>query len=405
MSVRENWKLLNEVKDLRNYFLLGWIVIFGLNLNSSIFFLYPLSFGLNFFEMMFVYFSVSRIVYLIALVPTGMLADKYSAKWCIIFTILAYALAYFCRGFLPFLIFPLIAFIISEIIIGLADASFNGAAEKYEYSFSDRISDSKIFSIGHSMGFFIRAISTLIGSLIVYYSSMRWTQIIGGIIILIGFLISFKLMKEPKKSETNISVSQMYKEGFNFAIKDKRTFYLIIGLALLSLGIMASRNVFQPLLANMGLDINKSAVAFGFIFSFQMLFSGFGSYLVQKIERKIKLSLALFAILILMSSLIFSLTFAGIIIFAVLLIWLIAFSEGSQFTQSTILLNRFIKNEHIRATINSLSTLVSALIIAIFMPLIGKITDNYGINTNLYISASLILIGALILYLPHLNDS
>lgn len=404
MSIKDNWKLLNEVKDLRNYFLIGWLVMFGLNLNTSIFFLYPLSLGLNFFEMMFVYFSLTRIVYLIALIPTGVLADKYSTKACIIMAILAFSLAYFARGFLPFIMFPLIAFIISEIIMGFSDASFSGASEKYEFSFTNRISDINIFSIGHSMGFFIRAISTLTGGLIVYFSSMRWTQIIGGIIIFIGFLLSFKIIKEPKYKKQERTSIETYKEGFKYAIRHKQTFFLIIGLSLLGLGIFASRNVFQPLLSQLGLNIENFAVAFGLIFSLQMVFSGIGSYLVQKIDKKTRMSLIILLTLLLMSLFLISLTFTNIIMLVVILIWLIAFTEGSQFTQTTILLNRFIKNEHIRATVNSISSLVSALVLAIFIPIIGKMTDNLGINTNLYISAGLIFLGAIILYIPHYNN-
>ncbi len=75
MSLRLRSRL-NELKDLRSYFLIIFIVVFGLNLNHAIFFLYPLSVGLNFLEMMFVYFSLTRIVYLAALIPTGAIADR-----------------------------------------------------------------------------------------------------------------------------------------------------------------------------------------------------------------------------------------------------------------------------------------------------------------------------------------
>ncbi len=403
MSIMTNWRLLNKAKDLKNYLLINWLVLFGLNLNTSIFFLYPLSLGLNFFEMMFVYFSLTRIVYLLALIPTGVLADKYSTKACIIIAILGFSLAYFARGFLPFMITPLIAFVISELIMGIADASLRGASEKYMFSFNKEIPDTSIFSISHSTSFFIRAVSTLCGGLIVYFSSMRWTQIIGGIIIFIGFLLSLKLIKEPKYERSNKTSLEIYKEGFLYAIKHKQTFFLILGLSLSGLGIFASRSIFQPLLSQLGLDINKFAVAFGLIFSFQMIFSGIGSYIVQKISKRIRISLMILLTLTLMSLLVVSLTFTKAILVVVVLIWLIAFTEGSQFTQTTILLNRFIRNEHIRATVNSISSLVSALVLAIFIPLIGRITDNLGINTNLYISAGLILLGAIVMYIPHYN--
>lgn len=404
-ELRENWRLLGENSNLKNYFLLNWLVVFGLNLNSSIFFIYPLSLGLNFSEMMFVYFTVSRIVYLIALIPTGIIADKFSARFCIIFTFFAYAMAYFSRGFLPFIIFPLTAFIISETIMGTADASFSGADEKYSYSFSKKIADSKIFSISLSVKFAIRAFATLFGGIIISYSSMRWTQVIGGIIIFIAFLASFKAFAEPKeRSQQTMSIGQIYKDGLKHALKDKKTFYLIFGLALLSLGLMASRNVFQPLLVNLGLNINKTAVIFSLIFTIQMLFSSFGSYIVQKIDQKIRLSLALLSVSTLLSIFIFSLAFTKLAVIAAVLIWLIAFAEGSYYTQSTVLLNRFIPSDHIRATVNSLSALISALVIVIFMPIIGRITDHFGIKANLYTSAGLIIAGALILYIPHLNN-
>lgn len=401
MNFGENWRLFGKVKDLKNYFLVLWLVIFGLNLNTSIFFLYPLSLGLNFFEMTFVYFSVARIVYLLALIPTGVLADKYSTKICIILAFLGYFIALFARGFLPFMILPFIAFVISETIIGFADASFIGASDKYQYSFSNKISDTHIFSFGGSVTFFIRAISTLAGGLIVYFSSMRWTQIIGGIIVLFGFILSLKLVKEPEYRRHNTSSLQVYKDGFKYALTHKKMFYLIIGLSLLGLGIFASRNVFQPLLSNLGLNINSFAIAFGVIFTFQMIFSGLGSYFVQKISKRVQIPQMIFLTLIIMSLFMFVLTFATTILFAVLMIWLIAFTEGSQFTQTKIMLNRFIESEHVRATVNSIAYLVSALVLAVFIPIVGRMTDNFGINMNLYISAVLILFGAFVLYIPH----
>ncbi len=404
MDIKLYWNRLNHVKNLRNYFLISAIVIFGLNLNTSIFFLYPLSLGLNFLEMTFVYFSLTRIIYLLFLIPTGAIADKYSVKACISLTFLAYAIGYLLRGTLPFIIVPFIAFLISETMIGLAGASYVGASDKYLYSFRKKISDSKIFSTQHTIMFATRAVSCLVGAFIVYFSSMRWTQIIGGLIIFVGFLLSLKYLKEPEIRKNSKPTAQLYKEGFSFALRHRKTFYLIAGLSLLGLGIFASRNVFQPLLSELGLDINNFAVAFGLIFTFQMLFSGFGSFVVQKIDKRIKLSLMILLTLSLMGLFLFSMTLTGNILLVVLLIWLFAFAEGSQYTQATIQLNRFIGDEHIRATVNSVSSLVSALILAIFIPVIGALTDQFGISMNLYISAVLILIGAIILYIPYFNN-
>mgnify|MGYP006279220373 CR=1 FL=1 len=403
-GVKENWRTINQVKDFRNYLLIFWLVVFGLNLNAAIFFLYPLSLGLNFAEMMFVYFSLSRIVYLIMIVPTGVIADRYSVKFCISFTILAFAVAYFTRGFLPFIMVPLFAFVVSEIIMGIADSSLIGASDKYQYSFSKRISDIHIFSINDSVTFFTRAIAALTGGLIVHLSSMRWTQIIGGLIISIGFILSLKFIKEPKYNKQRENFLNIYKRGFKYVINHKKTLYLIMGLSLFGLGVFASRNVFQPLLSDLGLNIDKFAVAFGLIFSLQMIFSGIGSYVIQKISKKIRLSLLIFLTLILMSLFLFSLTRFELIIPVVLLIWLIAFAEGSQQTQATIILNRFIKSENIRATINSISALVSSLVLVLLMPVIGYFTDKFGINANLYISSLLVLSGAIVLYIPHLKN-
>lgn len=403
MKLRFYWQELNQIPELRNYYLIHFLVIFGLNLNVSIFFLYPLSLGLNFLEMTFVYFSLTRIVYLLFLVPTGILADKYSAKFSLGLGFFAYALGYLLRGSLPFLILPFIGFVISETLIGLADASLIGASDKYLYSFRKRIADTRIFALDHTIIFLTRAISCLTGALIVYFASMRWTQLLGGIIIFCGFVLFLAYVQEPKYRKQDYSISQIYKQGFSLAWQKKKIFYLIAGVSLLGLGVFASKNVFQPLLSKLGLNIESFAIAFGLIFSLQMIFSALGSFLVGRIKKRIKLALMIFATLCLMSLFLFSITLTTSLVLIIFLIWLMALTEGAYFTQARIYLNRLIKKEKIRATVGSVSSLVAALFLALFIPLIGYLTDKLGFGINLQISASLVFLGALLIYFPYLR--
>ena len=405
-KIKRYWGRFEHIKDLRNYYLIWFLVIFWLNLNGSIFFLYPISLWLSFAEMAFVYFTVSRIVYLIALVPTWIIADRYSVKKCIVATIFLYSLAYLFRWTLPFIILPLISFIITESIMWLADSSMVWASEKYLYSFNKEVKDSKMFSLLHSVQFWIRAVATLVWWIIVFYLSMKWTQIFWWAIIFIWFILALLYLREPeiKEDKNRPSILKILKEWFNFSITHKKTLYFIIWTSLLWLGLLASRNVFQPLLSKLWLNTKDSSVIFSMIFTLQMVFSWLGSYISQKIDKRYRLNISISLILILMSLFMFSVTYSVSIILVTFLIWILAIWEWSYYTLSTIQINRFIENEDIRATVNSITSLVSALVLAIFIPIIWKLTDNYWINTNLYISSVLIFAWAVIIYIPHFRE-
>jgi len=360
----------------------------GLSFIVPIYILFFLENNLSLSQTMFL-LAIFSILTVVLEVPSGVFADLYGRKKSLILGAIIMFLGFFLRAAST----SFLEFLFAMILLGTGLAFISGADSALLYDSLKECQKESLYKKISGKAYFFHSTAMALGSFI------------GGLLVIYGLrtvhylmLIPYSLLiitafsfKEPEKHKSIIKKNYFSHllEGISFAITHKKVRNLILFYGFMIGLMISSHHFFQPYMKLINIPITQ----FGLLYLLFLGISAISSKYAYKIEEKLgeKKSIIIIPIifalqLILMSAFSFYLGF----IFLLLGEFCWGFSRP--------ILKHYI-NEHIdsshRATILSISSMFHQLVIAIFSPILGWITDLWTLQTALFVQGTIVIIIAL----------
>ncbi len=332
--------------------------------------LFFLANGLN-LEQVGLLLSTSFFTQFIFEIPSSIWADRYSRKLILIigtlFSLVASIIFLFGNYFLYFFI--------ATAFMGLAGSFKSGTDSALVYDTLlnlNRENDyNKIQSNINGIYFLGRAVVSIIGPL-AYIVDHKLPFLLSVISSLITILILF-LIKEPGYHKSSGTHFNQIKEGLRFLLTNKNVWLIVLVFSLMSATSDVLFNYYQPVLNLTKLPV----VDFAFVYFGVNVVGFIGSMAYIKFMDKLSFRKILtFYLLITIGA---SLSFAtGDLFFILFFILLLSFSFGTHGVYITSLINKFVPSSH-RATTISIQSLISMVMLSIFMISAGKIANDHSI--------------------------
>lgn len=370
--------------------------------NIKKYYFYQLFNGLSFFAPVIVLFwqarglnmtqiMVLQSIYAISVVllelPTGVLADNLGKKASLIFGSLFFALGLFIYG----ASFKFWQFVIGEITVGVGSAFVSGADRAFLHETLKSLDREpeyvRVEGRARSLAQIAQALGNLGGGLIGSIS-LGLTLIASGVASLISLLIGFSLtetkIKLARKERTDYQ--KIIQESLRIIKDNRQVLWLVSFFAFFNSIIWITNWFTQPYLQMLNIPI----VYFGIIFTGFSLVAALASLLTEWFEKISRhrpfmvISLAACILMFLISK------FPNIYIFSLwsLLAALVVVNQTLVTHQvlSLIPLDR-------AATVLSFQNLLRRFIYAGFGPILGKISDSFGVLAALQANGVVLLLG------------
>jgi hypothetical protein len=269
-------------------------------------------------------------------------------------------------------------FLLAELTFAVGGALYSGSDSALMY---DTLSElgreddyKKLWGKTGQYALMATAAASILGGLIGEYN-LRFT-LIGMIPIFISTIpISYSL-KEPKreKKEAEEPFKEIIKTGKNTFIHSKRLRWLIVYSAIITMLTKAGYFLYQPYFK----EVNIPLAYFGAIFAGMNLLSAAASRYAEELEQILGLKNSLIS-LIVMTGTGFLLLGQIAIIYSFIFTALHQIVRGFQNSVLSDYINKITESKD-RSTVLSLQNLSGRLVYASTIPLIGLITDTYGIK-------------------------
>lgn len=373
---------IKKLSSIRKYYLFQFF-------NSLVFFspvivLFWQANGLSMTQIMFLQ-SIYSLGVIILELPTGAFADYFGKKKSLMIGSLLWTIGLIGYG----LSHTFWQFALGELMVGVGSAFISGADRAYIHEILRETNEEKkykkvegtargvfqvSFSVGSLLGGFIGAISPGLTLIATSFSTF------------IGFLIGSTfpdIKKEPK--EVKINYFNIIKESIGLVNSNKRLLWLTLFFATFN-GLIWPMNFYSQLYLQM---LGVPIFFFGFIFAGFNLISALGSTLTHQFE-KITKNWTFFAIsLISVATLLILGLFPNIYTFFLWSLFLTFY-----FMNQTIITDQVLKiiPSHKAATILSFQSMARRVLYAIAGPILGIITDNFGLQNALISYAFFILL-------------
>jgi len=346
----------------------------GLSFAEVVFYLFLLSNGLNYFQIMLLEAWFTLII-LIMLIPLGILADFWSRKNILLIG----ALGAFIGSIIYAMSSSFVFFLIAETFWAISIAIMTGTRTSFIYeslkcsNLQDK--SKKIFS--HSTFYFMlgSVIASLVGSFVASTYSLRATLYLMVISQVMKFLIVLTL-EEPitMKGIIREMFLENIKSAVKFVVKNDLLRFLISVNILVSLVSWTGGIYFQPYMQNVGIKV----ILFGFVFASVSLASAIFSREAHWIEESLgmKKTIMLYVIIPAVGYLAMSLLLDPII--AVIGIAMVTIMNRFMEPIFADYYNKIIGSKN-RATVNSFIGFIETLIFTMISPVIGHFSDVMGI--------------------------
>lgn len=338
------------------------------------------------YELFLLHGIYSLIIALLE-IPSGYIADVWGRKNALI-TGMVFGTAGFAaystgEGFTGFLI--------AEIFLGIGHSMISGADSALLYdSLLDLKKEKKYLKFEGritAFGNFSEAGAAILGGLIANYISMRATYLGQTGISAIGLIAALTLVNPSShKAIKQFTFSRLF-EIMKYALFDNRQLRSnillssVIGLSTLSMAWFT-----QIYYTNLGLSLS----VMGFVWFTLNMAPGITSMYAHRIEGKLGMHKTIYLIIICipLGYLLLSTTLSFYGLFILLFFY---FVRGIATPVLKDYINK-ITTSDIRATVLSIRSLLIRVVFAVVGPVLGKVSDGYGIQTALLISGTFILI-------------
>ena len=329
-------------------------------------------------------FSISLVLLEI---PTGMVADLLGKRRSLIvgnlINISGFVIFSLGSGFYSFLI--------AEIMLGLGISFLSGADSALLYDMLKEHGEEKDFQRisgkAHSQQMFAFAVCNLAGGLIGEYS-LRACVALTGLGPLLSFGIAWMMFEgnQPKGSPRELveRYKELVKSTRKFVFKHKLVRWFMIYIAVLVLGSRWTLWQYQPYFTEVGLPV----FTFGFIFASFNLFAAATAAVAYRFSARLNRGTILVMLAVLQS-----IPMALMSLFAVPAGFL--FILGHQAVRGFVrpVLHAWILEftfSDKRATVLSVSGLISQLVFAACSPFLGMLGERYGLLETLMLETYII---------------
>ncbi len=362
-------------------------IAIGFSLIGPIFVLYFQEVGLS-LQQIFILESINSFAILLFEVPTGFLSDKIGRKKSLLLSVISVEVAFLIYIFNK----SFVSFIIADIFYALAIALYSGTFSALLYdTLKEYNKEDEYKKVSGNMGFYtllgVSVASLLSGFLATI--SLRLPFIINFFTYMVAFLVLLTI-KEPKRAKATNSKKELINAVKKTFFNGSKLKWVVLFSASIYIFAQGAFYFYQPYLKQVGIDL----VYFGIIFASFQIVAAIGSKMAHKIEEKLGLigtflliSLFVGGSLILMS--LYMLPISIIFIYA---------HQFVRFVKKIVVTDIINKNvdSSYRATMLSLESFVSKLLIAVALPLFGYFGDNIGLSATLLFMG----VGALVASLP-----
>jgi len=370
--------------------------------------------GLSFLEIGLLY-SIREIIIYLFEVPSGVLADRYGRKTelviCFIFYIISFIVFFFGTSFYVYLI--------AMILFGLGEAFRSGTHKAIIMSYLEinniQYSKSMIYGKTRSYSLIGTTVSSLAAiGLYFYFSSIAWLFIIAIIPYILDLLL---ILSYPnylnQRQDEKLSFKGFAREGRNsikYVFKNKNIFNLLLGSASYNAGFKSIKNYIQPLIVAITLSVvifssrsveENTIIYIGVITAFISLISAFASLNAHKISSYFSRDKVI-SIMWLLSGISFVvLSFYTNSIYILVIVFLFIYLFLN--IRKPLMIEKIGEEteSNKRASVLSIESQFTSLLIAVFAPILGYIADVYSISLMLY----LVGISMVVIYILRLITS
>jgi len=320
--------------------------------------------------------AVYALIVVLLEVPTGAIADHFGCRNSLIsgalFTSAGAAILFFGKTFNQFLL--------SEIIWAVGASMISGSDSAYIYNtlsaHSKESNFKKVIGYSEMIGMTGAGIATLFGGFMANYS-FRLTMIATALAFVVSAFTLFRAEEPPKAMKCDTKYWARVFESFKFIKRHRLVRWLLVYLAFLVTGGTILFWVYQPYLKMTGLPL----AMFGIVFVFFQAVSGLSARFSYTSEKILGFNKSLIALGILfLVPFFFMAFFAPKWGFLVILLHQAVRGSAKPIIQHKVLRYTW---ENKRATVLSISSLLSRLSFMLLAPAFGVVVDAYGLQIAL----------------------
>lgn len=372
-----------------------WYTFFSfLAFTLPVFSLLFLSVGISFSELAIIIigFNVATVLFEI---PSGMVADKYGRRTTLILSKIFFIIGIGIISFFP----NYYVFILGWSICGIAYSFNSGADTAYLYDVLKDQKREKDYKRVNGKVFAIRSFAMGIASPIGAYVADHYSLITPFYMLLIASilaLITAFFFKEPKSGKTTEKKSylMLFKTSTKKILEDKIILVVVLLYSVIFSLIVSGHYITQPYMKDiLGIELKF----FGLIYALLLFTTAMASYYAHKLDRVLGVKLA-FGFIIAAVSFDYFTKYA----FPILSVFMVAsilnnFSYGLLVPLFSDIVNKRIESFN-RATIISIASFVSGVMIFMLNPFFGYISDKFSLfRTYLTLSAMVLITSVLLM--------
>ncbi|MBI2082039.1 MAG: MFS transporter [Deltaproteobacteria bacterium] len=327
----------------------------------------------------------------IAEIPSGLFSDHFGHKWAMMFCGLFQSIGVIFLAF-PFHIGMAV---VGEIFMGIGQAFYTGSKEAYLFNFLENRAVSDRYQVDYAQGKFFEFVGMGIASLIggsVYIFSGRLPFFLSAIAFLVAAIVAITLHEPPKTRKTASAGAESFLMGVREIRSGSKNLRTMVGYysLLFTTILVFIVTLIQPYLKEVGVPL----AYFGLVFLFFQMASMGGSQLARHLPNRF-LKRGNFFLL----AFFFTLTLSALALihhpFSFLLASLVYFIWGLFLPMTSQAVNQLISSER-RATVLSTQDFLQHLLFVVIAPVLGWITDSWGLPMTLWALGGLTTLSALI---------
>ena len=371
----------------------GFQFFFSLLIWLPIFYEFQKRIGLHDVEI----FRIQSIYYLVFCfleIPTGLLADRWSTKGCMILGGVLVSLSQLLPIFAP--TYP--GMLWHFVALALARSLISGASSAYIYEFMSKYDAVKEYKRvegkARAYGLYGKvACWTVVGVLMQWQlTAPYWlTFVATGISVYFALQLPFlPVAKIPKTEEKIRNLARLREKILHRPI----IFFLILqGVAIFVLGRICQVNLFQPILVQKQFGLPT----FGVVMAMMTLSEALGSAYPHILRRWITDLNAVFALSLVMGFTLALIPFVSQM-GTLLLLLIFSLAAGISFPVQRQLINDAIVGNESRATILSVESIVDRAVCAWIAAILGGYLEKGNLNLFLMASGLATFVGIVLLY-------
>lgn len=365
--------------------------------------------GLSFLEIGTL-FSIREIAVNLIEIPTGVIADAFGRRRSMIFSFSSYLLSFAIFYFLGWS-FWFSAAGMAMFAFGEAFRSGTHKAMILDYLEYKNISHLKVAYYGRTRSFsqYGSAISSIIAAILVFYSGSYRIVFLASTVPYIADLIlmtTYPAFLDGEKSSKRLNLSTFFtytKSSFSDVFKNKTLQKTLLSSSIGSAGFKVTKDYLQPMIMSWVIMApvmtsikveQRTSVILGILYFFIYLMTAAASRNAPKlVEKTRRISTALNSTFILTASMLLvagisiHFSFYYLSVLAFLLLFII------QNIRRPVVVGYIgeVSDKSRMATILSVDSQLSSLMIAVFAPLIGFMTDKFSLGISLAVFGALLL--------------